>query len=270
MPAGAKGAGEVGIGRDGELDPMWITTMKKVALVAMAFALTAFVAVGCNPQYQIEVEAQPAGGGIVAGGGTYVRGRRAAVAAEPFEDYAFVEWLLDGETVSENAIYEFEVTGDAHLVAVFEERPERTREISVFFGCPEATTTGEPGEFGFVAPVTREIRDVSGGALLLALHELIDGPAPEDGDALPVMPDDVEILGFEVGGGVAVFDLSAEMFGPGWSGGSLGGIVFTQAIVRTLAQFPEVDRVQILVEGEYWEDGHFVWDRPIGISDVEG
>ena len=244
--------------------------MERVAVVAVALTLMVLLVVGCSTQYQIEVEAQPTGGGIVAGGGTYVQGRRATVAAEAFENYAFVEWSSDGETVSENRIYEFEVTGDARLVAVFEQRPEETLEISVFFGCPEATATGEPGEFGFVVPVTRQIRDISGGELLLALHELIDGPTPGDEGALPVMPDDVEILGFEFGGGVAVFDLSAEMFGPNWSGGSLGGIVFIEAIVRTLTQFVEVDRVQILVEGEYWSDGHFVWDRPMGVSDVEG
>ncbi len=248
---------------------MWIYKMKRIALVAITLTLMIFVGAGCSPQYQIEVEAQPTEGGLAAGGGRYVQGQRATVAAEAFENYTFVEWLLEDETVSENRIYEFEVTSDARLVAVFEQRPEETREISVFFGHPEAMTTGEAGEFGFVTPVLRQIRDIRGGEILLALHELIDGPSSEEEDVLSVMPDDVEILGFEVGGGVAVFDLSAEMFGPDWSGGTLGGMVFTQAIVRTLTQFPAVDRVQILVEGEYWEDGHFVWDRPIGISDIE-
>ena len=265
----AEDFGEAWPGWEGEFEPMWIRTMKEIAAVAVVLVLMGFLVVGCSTQHQVEVVAEPSGGGIVAGGGTYVQGRRVAVAAEAFENYAFVGWTSEGETVSENSIYEFEVTGDVRLVAVFEQRPEETREISLFFGSPDAMTTGEPGEFGFVAPVSRQIWDVSGGTMLLALHELIDGPTPEDGDVLPVMPDEVEIIGFEVGDGVAVFDLSSEMFGPDWSGGSLGGIVFTQAIVRTLTQFPEVDRVQIRVEGEYWEDGHFVWDRPIGISDIE-
>ena len=60
-------------------------------------------------------------GGNVSGGGTIVSGNSATVTAIPNEDHHFVRWTENGKEVSTEEIYEFTVTGDRTLTAVFEE-----------------------------------------------------------------------------------------------------------------------------------------------------
>jgi len=146
-----------------------------------------------------------------------------------------------------------------------EDEVEEMVEINLYFGDPEAIESGQPGEYGYVIPVTREITDHAEVEDLLgaALEELIMGPAPDE-NVSAVVHDSLEVLNIEVDNGIALVDVGEEMFGEKWPGGSTAGIVFEQAVVFTAIQFDEVEKVMVTVEGEYWDDGHRIWGEPIG------
>ena len=67
----------------------------------------------------INVTANPAEGGEVSGGGTYVDYTSCTVSAMANEGYVFTSWTEEGEVVSTEATYSFLVNGDRDLVANF-------------------------------------------------------------------------------------------------------------------------------------------------------
>lgn len=159
---------------------------------------------------------------------------------------------------------------------------DETREITLYFGCPEAAHTGEPGEYGYVTPVTREIPHTD-EVLRAAVRELLDGPKEEEEAwcdecaedewepcdeclehrVTAVAPSSADILGVDIEDGVATVDLCEELFAADEGvAGTLGGSVFMESVIWTATEFPAVDEVQVLVEGEYYDDGHRLWDEP--------
>ncbi len=60
-------------------------------------------------------------GGSVTGGGNFETGSDVAVTATPEEGYHFLGWTENGKLVSDSARYEFSVTADRNLTAVFEQ-----------------------------------------------------------------------------------------------------------------------------------------------------
>jgi len=143
---------------------------------------------------------------------------------------------------------------------------EETVELQIFFADEISVQSGEAGTFGFVAPVTREVT-VEGSQLEAALSELIKGPRPEEEEYFSVMPSTAKVLSVQVDQAVARVDFSRELLTDA-VGGTLGGTVFMQAIVLTLTQFPGVEQVAVLVEGEPWSDGHFIWEQPLGPKEL--
>lgn len=69
--------------------------------------------------YSIAANANPVEGGMVEGAGSYEEGLTCTLVATANESYAFTNWTEDGEVVSTNATYAFEVTSDRTLVANF-------------------------------------------------------------------------------------------------------------------------------------------------------
>jgi hypothetical protein len=69
--------------------------------------------------YTITVSANPANGGTVTGGGSYQQGQSCTVAATANTGYTFTNWTENGNVVSTNASYTFNVTGNRTLVAHF-------------------------------------------------------------------------------------------------------------------------------------------------------
>ena len=69
--------------------------------------------------YAITATANPEEGGTVNGGGTYIHGETCTLTATPNDGYVFVHWTLDGEVVSTEAEYTFEVTGAGEYTAHF-------------------------------------------------------------------------------------------------------------------------------------------------------
>jgi hypothetical protein len=138
--------------------------------------------------------------------------------------------------------------------------------VKLFFADPEPINSGKPGPYGFVTPVNRVL---PGGSepLRAALEELIRGPLPQDGDVYRTVPPTVKIVNIEIHKKTAVIELSPEALTDS-PGGTLGGAIFIQSMVHTAVQFPEIDKIQVLVNGDPWCDGHYIWEEPLGAGDL--
>ena len=68
--------------------------------------------------------------GSVSGTGTYYQGNSVTLKATADFDYEFVNWTVDGEVVSTDNPYKFQVTADVELVAKFQEIAATTEALS--------------------------------------------------------------------------------------------------------------------------------------------
>ncbi len=131
-------------------------------------------------------------------------------------------------------------------------------KLSIFIADKERVSSGVEGEYGFVKPVTVEV-PYTLGTLRAAIGQL-------KGKTIPAS---VNILGISIINRVATIDFSKELLtAPDRLSGTLGGTVFMQSIVFTSTQFPSVDAVSVLVEGKNFDDGHIIWNKPIGRKDL--
>ncbi len=71
-------------------------------------------------RYDVTVLSDPAIGGLVTGQDEYYHGEEATVEAIPEEFYNFLHWEQDGDIVSEELVYSFEVFENTTLTANFE------------------------------------------------------------------------------------------------------------------------------------------------------
>ena len=69
--------------------------------------------------YTVTVSANPSNGGIATGGGTFTHGQSCTVTATANTGYTFSNWTENGNVVSTNVSYTFNVEGDRNLVANF-------------------------------------------------------------------------------------------------------------------------------------------------------
>ena len=69
--------------------------------------------------YSVTVAANPTNAGTVTGGGTYNQGQSCTVSATANTGYTFTNWTENGNVVSSNANYTFNVEGNRNLVANF-------------------------------------------------------------------------------------------------------------------------------------------------------
>lgn len=82
-----------------------------------------------------------------------------------------------------------------------------------------------------------------------ALQALLDGPpARTQGELVPTIWPDTEILDIRVNGKTLVVDLTKEVVGYG--GGSTAENMLVDSLVATMTQFPEITQVQLLIEGK--------------------
>jgi len=99
-----------------------------------------------------------------------------------------------------------------------------------------------------------------------ALELLVQGP-PAGCGVDGMIPDGTRVLGLEISGdGLATVDFSKELLEQSY--GSLGEALLIGSIVNTLAQFPSVERVWILVEGQPPGSlgGHVDLTEPMGYN----
>ena len=82
--------------------------------------------VGSAPQtFTVTVSANPTNGGTVGGGGTFNQGASCTVTASANTGYTFTNWTENGNVVSTNANYTFNVTSNRNLVANFTAQPQQ-------------------------------------------------------------------------------------------------------------------------------------------------
>ena len=128
-----------------------------------------------------------------------------------------------------------------------------TVAVKVYFGAPDAEH------------LTAEISQLNKDSLLLqrAMETLIAGP--KDKKLWPVLPAATKVKSVIVADKIAQVDFSADLVAQK-GGGSAREILAVSAIVYTLTEFPEVERVQILIEGKKVATlyGHMDLSEPLG------
>lgn len=92
------------------------------------------------PSYTITVTADPANGGTVSGGGTYLNGATCNITASPNTGFIFENWTKNGMVVSTNPSFSFTITENATFVAHF---IVQTNTFTI-------TASADPVEGGFV------------------------------------------------------------------------------------------------------------------------
>ena len=70
--------------------------------------------------YTVSLTAYPSGAGTVSGGGTYAQGSSVTTTASANGGYGFLEWLENGNIVSTSPNYQFTISANRNLEAVFE------------------------------------------------------------------------------------------------------------------------------------------------------
>ncbi len=112
-----------------------------------------------------------------------------------------------------------------------------TVSVKVYFGTHDAKF------------VVAEIHKLKNDSLLLkrAMEALVAGP--KSSELVAVLPKATQVRGVAVSDKTAYVDFSREIAKRGFAG-SATEILAVGAIVNTLTEFPEVEKVQILVEGK--------------------
>lgn len=109
-----------------------------------------------------------------------------------------------------------------------------------------------------------EKRDIAmvPGLARATVQELIAGPRTKG--LLRTVPEGTKLLDINVENGLCRVDLSREFRENHW-GGSSGEILTVYSLVDTLTQFPTIDKVEILVEGQTVETlaGHMDLSVPV-------
>ncbi|MCK8817127.1 GerMN domain-containing protein [Natroniella sulfidigena] len=111
-----------------------------------------------------------------------------------------------------------------------------------------------------------ETRDVRRNNLYQnTIEELIKGPQSEEVGV--TIPPETEVIDLEIKDQLAIADFNQELVEEHW-GGTTGEILTVYSIVTTLAQFDEIEQVQILVEGEKMKtlSGHLNLEQPLEVD----
>ena len=114
----------------------------------------------------------------------------------------------------------------------------------------------------YLIPEYRIIREGAEGPAKQAIIELIKGPA--NSELYPTMPSTTRVNNLYVSDGIAYIDLSSEIINR-HPGGSAGELLTVYSIVMTLTSFQDINKVQILVDGNSEETlvGHVDTSMPL-------
>lgn len=101
----------------------------------------------------------------------------------------------------------------------------------------------------YLIPEYRKIKRTDGIAKE-AIVELIKGPVSNE--LYPTVPSSTRVNSLYISEGIAYIDLSSEIINR-HPGGSAGELLTVYSIIMTLTSFPEINKVQILVDGNSGE-----------------
>jgi spore germination protein GerM len=111
----------------------------------------------------------------------------------------------------------------------------------------------------FVEPETHQLDEPTPAVASAALTALLERP-PVDPELSNLVPDGARLLDVDLDGETLIADFSL----PGLNLGSAAETAMIQQIVHTATQFPTVQNVQILDEGEPLASGHVDLSEPVG------
>jgi hypothetical protein len=139
----------------------------------------------------------------------------------------------------------------------------------LFFADTELSQEERSPFTGFAKAVERtgDLPDTDEERILFLLEELAKGPRSEEKGLAGAVPPDTEVRSVSVEEGTARVDLSSAVY-EGEGAWDRPGLAFMDTIILTLTQEPTIILVQVTVEGEPWDDGCFLWDRPIGQFEI--
>lgn len=124
--------------------------------------------------------------------------------------------------------------------------------VTLYFSTPQADG---------VLPETRTMLVEDGAVAKAAVMGLIWGPQTEGLKA--TIPEGTRLLGITIANGICTVDFSRE-FVDNHPGGSAGELMTLTSIIKTLQEFPTIDKVQILVEGQKGVTlGNILLDKPL-------
>lgn len=117
-----------------------------------------------------------------------------------------------------------------------------------------------PTDF-YLIPVQRQIEGPPSPAS--AVQALLSGPLAHE-ELFASVPQSTKLLGLTIRDTLATANFSPEITND-FGGGSLMEAHLVEAIVKTLTEFPDIERVQILVDGEVIESigGHILITQPL-------
>lgn len=132
-----------------------------------------------------------------------------------------------------------------------QEQPAADSVVTLYFGDRQAM---------HVIPEEREVTPEKKPLGQVLVEELIKGP--DDPFLVLTMPEGTRVLSFSVSSGVARVDLSRE-FRDNHVGGTAGEGMTINSLAFTLTELPDIEQVQILIEGKEGDTlGHVVFDKP--------
>ncbi len=128
-----------------------------------------------------------------------------------------------------------------------------TMDISVYY--PDVNATG-------LVAVTKTVKAQEADKYQAAVEALLAGT--DDKKLTAVFPKKAKLRKVSVSGGVAKVDFDKNLIS-GFVGGSTGEEMLVGSLVNTLTEFPEIKKVQILVEGKAIDSlsGHLDLSRPV-------
>ncbi|AGB40469.1 sporulation/spore germination protein [Halobacteroides halobius DSM 5150] len=126
-----------------------------------------------------------------------------------------------------------------------------SKKVKVYFGDQQAQY------------LVSKIREVELDDLYInSIKELIKGPQSKE--LMKTIPSQTKLLNIKVEDGLARVNFSRELIDNHW-GGTAGEMITVYSIVNTLAQFKEINRVRILVNGKQIKTlvGHLDLTHPL-------
>ncbi len=133
------------------------------------------------------------------------------------------------------------------------DRKSAVMDISVYY--PDVNATG-------LVAVAKTVKAQEADKYKAAVEALLAGT--DDKKLTTVFPKKTRLLKVSVSGGVAKVDFDKNLTA-GFVGGSTGEEMLVGSLVNTLTEFPEIKKVQILVEGKEIDSlsGHLDLSRPV-------
>lgn len=103
---------------------------------------------------ELSLSMDPADAGILTGAGTHDQNSMVTVTADPNTGYIFLNWTHEGEMVSSDSSYEFEMMGNRELLANFEAIPAGDFAVNLSSTPSEGGTTTGTGQYTSGSTVT--------------------------------------------------------------------------------------------------------------------